>query len=453
MSVWPFKHADFPHRVEPACNNLCREHVALHNAAPNAILKSLLFKQAVKDVHENISSESTIVQAVDIQEKIGWTLVCARALQRLNFERADHAAACYPQLACLDKDPNKSSSLLSPKALARHIAGVQNHAIDLAREDITQDISDLSRGRAEDRDSGDDYVRQKENIWTKLRRLSPGESLHLGCVQDDQGVLQNSPEDMARALVTHWKSVFSAASCDTALLHAWMSELFPHNGDGGWKTGIPKGDDPRWKVLRKHIRRAIRTAKSSMPGPDGVPAMAYKCAGELSVDILYAVLETLSSPNAEADLADAYRKMSQADAHAFNLSILCCLPKKPSGLDERGEFYYRADSTRPPNVGSMDNRLATSAVRMAWEPMLEQWISRMQRGFLKSRQMLHNVLDIDFEAIRISLEQDNGALILFDFRAAFSSVSHAFLQACLKALGFPETAMHFVSSCITATTD
>ena len=81
-------------------------------------------------------------------------------MHRLNFERADHAAACYPQLASLDKDPNKSSSLLSPKDLARHIAGVQNHAIDLARDDIAQDISELSQGKAEDRDSGDEYIRK-----------------------------------------------------------------------------------------------------------------------------------------------------------------------------------------------------------------------------------------------------------------------------------------------------
>ena len=183
-----------------------------------------------------------------------------------------------------------------------------------------------------------------------------------------------------------------------------------------------------------------------MPGPDGVPAMAYKYAGHLAIDVLMGVLEALSSPNAEEVLTEAYRLMGHQGAHAFNMSILCCLPKKASGVDEGGEKYFRAEATRPLNVSNMDNRLVTSAVRLVWEPMLERWVSKMQRGFLKGRQMLHNVLDIDWKAMCISLKHSNGALVPFDFRAAFPSVSHDFLLACLRALGFPKHAMCFIMS-------
>ena len=58
--------------------------------------------------------------------------------------------------------------------------------------------------------------------------------------------------------------------------------------------------------------------------------------------------------------------------------------------------------------------------------------------------MLHNIIDIDYDAMRISLKHSNGVLILFDFKAAFPSVSHEILIACLKGLGFPEEAMHFI---------
>jgi len=99
---------------------------------------------------------------------------------------------------------------------------------------------------------------------------------------------------------------------------------------------------------------------------------------------------------------------------------------------------------RPLNVSNVDNRLLASAARIAWEPLLEEWVSPNQRGFLKGRQMLHNLIEVDWGAMTVSLKRDNGALILFDFKAAFPSVSHDFLIKCLKYLGLPKCAMRFI---------
>ena len=51
--------------------------------------------------------------------------------------------------------------------------------------------------------------------------------------------------------------------------------------------------------------------------------------------------------------------------------------------------------------------------------------------------MLANVLDIDHDSMRISLKTRTGTLILFDFKAAFPSVAHAYLWAALRAVGLP----------------
>ena len=106
-------------------------------------------------------------------------------------------------------------------------------------------------------------------------------------------------------------------------------------------------------------------------------------------------------------------------------------PKKPSGQLESGTQYYHLGATRPLNISNVDNRLLASAARMAWEPTLEKWISHMQRGFLKGRVMLHNILDIDYESTRISLKPQPGLLLLFDFKAAFPSVYRGSLMKCL----------------------
>ena len=51
--------------------------------------------------------------------------------------------------------------------------------------------------------------------------------------------------------------------------------------------------------------------------------------------------------------------------------------------------------------------------------------------------MLRNVLDIDFEAQVISLRTNRGAIVLFDFRSAFPSISHDYLWDALLAVGLP----------------
>ena len=55
--------------------------------------------------------------------------------------------------------------------------------------------------------------------------------------------------------------------------------------------------------------------------------------------------------------------------------------------------------------------------------------------FLKKRQMLRNVLDIDLAAQKVSLRCKSGALLLFDFTAAFPSLSHDMLWDTLEILG------------------
>ena len=57
------------------------------------------------------------------------------------------------------------------------------------------------------------------------------------------------------------------------------------------------------------------------------------------------------------------------------------------------------------------------------------WVSDMQRGFLGGRSILANVLDVDFESMRISLKAKQSAMVLFDFAAAFPSKSHTYLSA------------------------
>ena len=70
----------------------------------------------------------------------------------------------------------------------------------------------------------------------------------------------------------------------------------------------------------------------------------------------------------------------------------------------------------------------------------------MQRGFLTGRPMLRNVMEIDWSAQKVSLMSRSGAVVLFDFRAAFPSLSHAYLHAALRALGLPIHLLNFIQN-------
>ena len=72
------------------------------------------------------------------------------------------------------------------------------------------------------------------------------------------------------------------------------------------------------------------------------------------------------------------------------------------------------------------------------EPMINDWVGDMQRGFLQGRSMLSNVVDVDYEAMKISLRHPHGAIVLFDFEAAFPSVSQEYMWEVLSHIGFAD---------------
>ena len=146
-------------------------------------------------------------------------------------------------------------------------------------------------------------------------------------------------------------------------------------------------------------------------------------------------------------LSDAYRDRCGADAHAFNDALLCCLPKKPCEISPEFGEVYAGEDTRPLALVNTDNRIIASAARGCWERILEKdYISLHQQGFLKGRLMINNILDIDYNAMSVSLLHEKGALLLFDFKAAFPSVSHAFLINSLRSIGLPDHALNFIQA-------
>ena len=59
---------------------------------------------------------------------------------------------------------------------------------------------------------------------------------------------------------------------------------------------------------------------------------------------------------------------------------------------------------------------------MAFSEKIDSWSSYQQRGFIRGRLLIKNVLDVEEWAARYSFGWDEAALLLFDFSAAFPSI-------------------------------
>ena len=132
--------------------------------------------------------------------------------------------------------------------------------------------------------------------------------------------------------------------------------------------------------------------------------------------------------------------------HEFNSGLMVCLPKVAVGMTDDGEEVFDAASTRPLAIGNTDNRLMCGAARIRWEAIFNEWVSPIQKGFLKGRSMLSNVIAVDHEAMRVSLQCEAGAIILFDFRAAFPSIEREFLMKSLRWIGMPARQVQFIET-------
>ena len=66
----------------------------------------------------------------------------------------------------------------------------------------------------------------------------------------------------------------------------------------------------------------------------------------------------------------------------------------------------------------------------------------MQHSFLRDHSMMTNIVDIGFESMNVSPLHPCGAVVLFDFEAAFSSISHDFTWRMLGCLGVQDSFLH-----------
>jgi hypothetical protein len=434
---------DWSQRVKLAYLEKFRES----DGRATAIQRLLMVKEMVQQVTRRMAREKAATPVkLTAADKLAWAMRYIRAVEKGDWRRTAEARENF-SIIDTKVGGHKDNEVLNKNLEV----GIHSWILELAKDTITEEMEEVKQMQAQGDECG--AKRGRENIIRKLKRLHGGTTGTIKAMRSSAGDIRTDTKGMIEVMQEHWAEVFQKQGVDEDLLEEWLKEMYPQSGrneqqrkrnaegEVHWSKGLPPVDSGQWVIRKVDLERAVKQSKNSAPGPDGIPHKVWKELGEFGVKVLWDALEELHEANAPDLLKEAY-----GTEHEFNEGIMVCLPKTATGATEDGEDIYEAANTRPLAIGNTDNRLMCGAARMRWETIFNEWVSPNQKGFLRSRSMLSNVLTVDHEAMKISLEQDTGAIVLFDFKAAFPSLERAFMLRTLRWLGMPERQLNLVTT-------
>jgi exonuclease III len=427
-------HADWKHRVVALHQHWLRQEAAEREV--DALRSLVLLKRAMQSVSSALMQEGqssgTATPPGTPKEKLSHLMRFFRSVDRGRWQAARNLAALAPELLPFINITERGGTM----ERALHEAKAATHV--LAKQLMVEELRELQAAAADLPEATAKAKRQQ--LGTRLKRLKLGTSTSLRAVMKPDGSLATQPADIMLTLQGHWAKVFTGAAMPTEAIQHWLQQAYP-NGEG--LESFPSTEAERWKIRRRDVARAVRCAGHSAPGPDGLPYAAWKAAGAYGVDALWQAAKRMGTEEGCGALDASY---GDEEACHFNLGLLCCLPKKPTGSTQDGEPAFLPSDTRPLAIVDTANRLIANAARLRWEKLLVSWIHPAQRGFLPHRSMLANVIDLEESSVETNLVEEDGAAVLFDFSAAFPSIAHDFLLAVLAHIGVPLAALAFIKA-------
>ena len=399
LPAWTLTHPDWASRAQQYYVE--RLSGLPSRASPFQSLACL--KDAFRDASSSVMREARWPEVRTAEDKLNLLLTFLKAVEQRNEKVIDKCRVRVDELF-----PNLNVSRVWEDRVG--VGKVKDEVVELARQHYLT-LHDLI---LEDKDNLPEsvFVRKKEQIDKKFSKLVPGASSSICCISAGGGKILTDDEDIANVMAKHWEGVLTSSPIDHDLLQVWLEDL----------ERLP--EDVCWEPEEESMKVAVGCATESSPGPDGIPYRAYKIFPG-AAHILFKVAILMLSVG-DVCLPDG-----------FNSAFLCCLPKKPSFTDPRLGPVFTAEGTRPLSIVNTDNRLIASFFRIHLEGIFSRWVSAAQRGFIRGRSMLANIIDVDLQAMKISLSSRRGAIILFDFKAAFPSVSHDYMWAVLERIGVP----------------
>ena len=381
------------------------------NLTPSGALRQA--KDCMRVACRLVARKSLQRGAKTIEEKIYWSLTCARAVFHGVAGLVVRAILAYPALEdfILVGVASGVMVVLNHEGLNEHIAGLMQQSLQRLCFDNEQ-VKDLPEYQAHKKRCA---TQRLIDCWaTRNRKAS------LRGARDEAGNVICDPDQAATMLTSHWAQVASEKIIDKRAARKFLREHMRR---------IPSF---RTVLTFIEFKCIIQELPDSACGPDGIPYSAWRHASVQAVLILYRMYCSLFT---DENIADD-----------FNYSWLVLLAKGEH--DDDDDLVARApDDTRPVSLANSDSKICELALNKPLAESLTSWGSLEQRGFLADRMMVDNVIELDTYGRIASLSVDSRrelprktnlpVMAFFDFAAAFPSVAWMYLWMCMQYCGLP----------------
>ena len=333
------------------------------------------------------------------REKVYFAINALRAVHDLSDNDFTRAIGGAPVLLHPSNPNNETPQLDHPHTT--HIRTILGQQLALSDEEY--------RAEMEAARNLPDYVTDKRraSYLERLAAHSPKRrKLGIRAIIDDNNmpILDNSAA--CDVVCNYWGRNFQEKPIDDNLARAVLSTHSQRFPECNYIM-----DEPEFYELTDIYRR-------SQPGPDGIPYAVYRMCAKMARFLFLCYIQWITTGYLPSD---------------FNVSFLWILPKgtQPSN-------FFRCSDTRPLSGANTDAKLLAIALAYCFNRTINIWAFKWQRGFIGGRQILHNILDTETTALAASLRGAYPATILFDYRAAFPSLSRRFIWLALYYIGVPE---------------
>ena len=174
---------------------------------------------------------------------------------------------------------------------------------------------------------------------------------------------------------------------------------------------------------RPDVLPGAQQGRMSAPGPDGIPKRAWSSlAGARTLHGL--AKEIYNGRFVSSNLNDA----------------LMVFPPKNNEESDSTDPTRTADCCRPISLKNDDIKIISGVQNKLISDIAARCLSPLQRGFVKGRNFLYSILELDSSAHFASVWANDGDLpimLLLDIKAAFPSLAHSWLFMVLARLGIP----------------
>ena len=246
---------------------------------------------------------------------------------------------------------------------------------------------------------------------TTLKERLPCMRAKLTALRSRPGdLLTSKPSEMGDIIVGHYEEVWAKneAGAQGPAIHAYIQQVAGRMAvPADLQPVMPSADD---------FTDIIRDTNDSCAGPDGIPFAYYKTYARLDTSLAQVLSDICGLIGAGI-----------IPPKGYNHARFFLIPKKAGGL---------IGDTRGISVSNGDNRMVATGIVGAITPALQKCIHKDQKGFVPGRigiEHAHSLTNSFYSSL--SRKQQRYVLLL-DTPRAFDTVSHAFIHACLAAMGF-----------------